>query len=312
LRMIFEDIIKSCYSGNFYREKVLQSSGFYSLRYFLKLLFVVAIIQTAFIANNVNSFFPKFDLSTIIKYAEFFPKDLEIYVTDSRIGINKELPYVITIPMVSNDPQTRDIQGNPVSMQYSLNIVTFLPKSALITTELDSSCRKYHSIILLLEDSMVFCKRETGEYFGGNGPYETPTITNLENLPNLHINQLILMDVLESIVNFGPLQAMFGYRWLILGLIDAVVLLVLYVSLIVSWGWCVFVYSTFCWFGMILLWMLSGIWSDYYVVLQTSLHSITPCMLVWFLQEDLLAFRVVYVFWTLLICMYLRQKPHEE
>lgn len=304
------DIIKSCYSGIFYREKVLQSSGFYSLRYLFKLLFVIAIIQTIIVVKDVNPMFPDFDLSHLVQYSDYFPEDLEINIKDSpaRVEINKELPYTFTVHLTFNDPQTVDIRGNPVSLHSSLNILTFLPKSHLITTELDSMCRKYNSFALLFEDSIVICKREINQQFGGNYQTEPPSVTNLESLPKLFIDKGTLIDALESIANFGPFKVLSGYRLLILGVIDWMILLGYYLSALVSWGWSVFVYSTFCWFGMILLWVFSRRWFEYYVVLQISLHSITPCVFIWLLQEDSMVCRSIYGIWTLAIC-YLYLSP---
>jgi len=231
-----KEAFNSCCSSTYYTNQVLLSSGFYSLRYFLKLLFLVAFLQTVQFAWKMNPTITSFDHKQwLYALSNFYPDGLEVSLHSAKgdslpsITINKELPYYIPWNLHFDESGTAVVQR-----ESQFNIIAF-DKASQVNNNLPELCRKYNAAVVIFEDTILQCPQKQDEMFAaGQHRYRVPSTVHMQYLPELVIDQIAINEVLEYISQFTILKVLFDYKLGVV-LVDVSVLIFSLFSLFFQW-----------------------------------------------------------------------------
>lgn len=144
-----ENIKFSIYNPEHYKE-ILNKPFSFSLRYFLSLAVLIAVISTIVFSFSILPKFNKFVAEVSPKILNYYPENLEVTVKSGKVSTNVPEPYFIKLPSdFKNSDQGDGIEPPIEKMDNLLVIDTRSP----LTAEL---FRSYKTAALLGYDSFAY------------------------------------------------------------------------------------------------------------------------------------------------------------
>ena len=99
----FKNVLDSIYNPAFY--KALPKSNNSAFSYFLKLILILAVVQTLLLALPTFGAISEFRNSTLPKAISAFPANLTVKIQNGQASINQPEPYFVSIPKSDQTPQ---------------------------------------------------------------------------------------------------------------------------------------------------------------------------------------------------------------
>lgn len=201
--MQFLDNIKSSiYNPSYYKE-ILNKPFSYSLRYFLSLAVLIAVVSTLVFSFSVLPKFNKIVNEIIPKALNYYPDNLEVTVKNGKVSTNVTEPYFIKLPAdLKNSDQGAGIEPPIEKMDNFLVIDTASP----VTLDLFKS---YKTFVLLSRDSIAYDDSGAMKIQpldqSINGVVTKAKFTEILNqyMPYLKISSFILAPIMFIFLFFG-------------------------------------------------------------------------------------------------------------
>jgi hypothetical protein len=200
----FKTISQSVYSPEFYSGIAKEKFG-RALGYFALLGLLLAVFQSFGLIKPLFVSFPNATTEISAKLADYFPADLVIKVTDSKVSINKPEPYFLSIPFDLSklgDGKNRD-EG--------------IEHLAVIDTKTPFSFEKftaYKSVFWITSDSLVA--------FDNNNQARIVPLKDVKSATIDRAGFDLMMTKLAPFIKFisgfgGPILFVFAFIFMFLG-----------------------------------------------------------------------------------------------
>ncbi len=196
LKNFFRNVKRSVVDFEYYKEIAKAPLGF-SLKYLFFLTLLTAFVTSLFIAFAITSIIPKIpDFSQKLKTAgeSFYPKELVISVKSRKIVTNVKEPYYVEVP-------------------ENLGIKTTEHLVAIDTKASASDYKKYNSVFLVTEDSIVAPDSQSSTKSPGSYKVYPLTDSLAKEPDGVVVNRRVYDEILGKLLpylNYLPTLAWIG------------------------------------------------------------------------------------------------------